>query len=696
MSDEAILSAVAGTEPSIYGLRWGERTRFAVLDIDKNSKYRSDLELAKLQERLAAVGLSATMYRSSDSGGWHLYIFLDDWADSGEVNEDLSGWLRALGYEIRGGVLEVFPSGMGLRLPLQSGFAWLDAKGSLIRTREEITTDEALASFLIDLEENKRIWSKAKDRIKRQLNAIDREKEGDAQEHKKAIDLEGFEKLFNYRLIADKYQKGREYWQSGLTQAGQRHDAILCVEHYLWHGDVVSGVPALPAEHNDEPRYRLIRAWLEAKHNGFCNHINRGNWRKVEAQIRRACKWRRPFGAVQVRTPYPLTENAIERLIGLSKRTGRTWSMEDFKKGNDGREWRARKRIRAALQLLTDQGRKPTVRGLERVSGCHRETIRRHSDIWQISPVVALSNGPGAKNPFLDLDLIGGGGTVPGGPGPGAEKSFLNPTLDGDSGDLVVVRQISAPESGVTGEDLGQAASLGSAVAPPIPPQAAATFRFGAPSAEQPCELAPIDLGCLLSCADRTVATARESDGMETAGSLASATQPSTGSKHWLGGSVSTCGLNGFLPSCAEPPLGPPHLNPREIFSKGSGLVLLQDDGGSSEAKAGAQTVAIGAGCLLFGRRTHGNAGKQGRPEWDNGKQAGQVSCTGVRRPADQLRLASTCRQCCIRVCGFCRQAQKPLHGADSACRQLLDKRLWIRHCHDVRGPPKCLQRLNS
>jgi hypothetical protein len=486
MSDEAVLSAVAGTEPSIYGLRWDKQTRFAVLDIDKNSKYRTEQELAKLQEQLAAVGLSATVYRSSESGGWHLYNFLDDWADSGEVNQFLSAWLKARGYEIRGGVLEVFPSGIGLRLPLQSGFAWLDRKGDFIRTREEITRDEALALFLTDLEENKKNWSEAKNRIIRELEAIDRAQEGNAQAHGKAIDIAGFEKLFNYRLIAEKYQEGRQYWQSGLTAAGQRHDAILAIEHYLWHGDELAGVPALPAEHNDEPRYRLILAWLEAKHNGFCNHINRSNWRKVQEQIRRACKWRRTLGAEQVRTPYLVTENSMERLIGLSRATGRTWTPEDFKKGNGGRELEAREKIRAALQLLTDQGRRVTVRGLERVSGCHRDTIRRHLDIWKISPVVALSNGPGDKNPFLDLDLRGRRGGMPVRTDTGGtEESFLNSPLDAGSGDLVLASSVS---------EVGFLEEAASAVAPPSPPLAAAWLSLVAHEPKQPCELAPIYL----------------------------------------------------------------------------------------------------------------------------------------------------------------------------------------------------------
>lgn len=266
------------------------------------------------------------------------------------------------------------------------------------------------------------------------------------QAHEKAIDTEGFDELFNYRLIPEKYQDGRQYWQEGLSKNGQRHDAILAIEHYLWHGDNFAGVPALPGEWNDEGRYRLILAWLKKNHNGFCNHINRGNWRKVEAQIRRAVKWRRPSGAFQVREPYQLTDRSIERLIALSKSTGRTWTPEDLRKGNNGREGGAREKIRAAFELLTSQGRRVSLRQLMRLTGCCNKTIKRHLDIWQISPAVALPSVGGDQNPFLVLDLKGTGCAVPGGVSPvgvhsgsGSEKEILDPRLGlGDSGDLLV------------------------------------------------------------------------------------------------------------------------------------------------------------------------------------------------------------------------------------------------------------------
>lgn len=431
LPDETILDAIDGKKTETYGLKFGDETRFAVLDIDKNSQYRNALELENLQAKLAAVGLIAKPYRSSESGGWHLYIFFEEWANRDQVHRCLSDWLRAHGYEIRNGVLEVNPSGMGLRLPLQPGFAWLDNKSNLIRTREELTRDEAIASFLLDLEENKKNWSEAKNRIASQLDTIDRSRDRDALAHQKAIDTEGFEKLFNYRLIPEKYEEGRRIWQEGLTKTGQRHDAIKAIEHYLWHGDESAGVPALPATENDEARYNLILRWLEERHNGFCNHINRGKWHKVKADIKRACLWRRRSETYQVRTPYLMSERAIEVLIARSKKSRRMWTMEDLQKGNEGRLAEARLKIRKATEQLITQGRRVTLRQLMRMTGCHKDTLNKHADIWKMSSI-SITRVAGDQSPFLDLDLGVGGGA----PGSEKEKEFFDPACFRDSGDL--------------------------------------------------------------------------------------------------------------------------------------------------------------------------------------------------------------------------------------------------------------------
>ena len=99
------------------------------------------------------------------------YLPFDDCEQSSEVRQTLKRWLEALGYEITGGQLEVFPSGNALRLPLQPGFAWLDQKVILIWTREELTTEQALASFLSDLESNACNWAEARSRIESQIIA---------------------------------------------------------------------------------------------------------------------------------------------------------------------------------------------------------------------------------------------------------------------------------------------------------------------------------------------------------------------------------------------------------------------------------------------------------------------------------------------------------------------------------------------
>jgi hypothetical protein len=307
-------------------------------------------------------------------------------------------------------VLEIFPSGNGLRLPLQAGFGWLDCSQdscSVKIRREELTAEQAIALFLNDLATRASNWEEAKKLITASLEERDRQKSKSAQEHEEAISGEGFDELFGYRLIPEKYAEGRSAWLNGLTKKGQRHDAILAVEHYLWHGDKSLGLPALPGEKNDENRYRMIRAWIEQKHNGHCNHINRGKWQKVEAQIRRAVKWRRSSNYSQARIAYPLTERLIERLTALSKGTKRIWTPEDLEKGNDGREAKAREKIQAAVKLLTDEKRRVTGRQIMRLTGCSYHTVKRHSDIWKISPVVSLPRAAGDQNSFLDLKAPG-------------------------------------------------------------------------------------------------------------------------------------------------------------------------------------------------------------------------------------------------------------------------------------------------
>jgi hypothetical protein len=363
----------------LRGCYWGETSRHAALDIDHGSEYHSSQALTKLLQDFAAVGLTLVPYRSSESGGWHLYCYFDSAVLSQEVETTIKNYLKARRYEIRSGTLEVFPSGNALRLPLQQGFGWLCPEGNLEISREELTEGQALVLLFNDMEENKRNWSEAKNRIERAISEIERSAGASVQEHEKAIANQGFDGLFQKGLDWEKWERGRNYWHLGLTEKSQRHDAIHCVGHYLWYGDEASGVRALPGQTRKGKRAAEIAAWLEAKHNGQSEEVNRGRQREVAGDIERAVSWTSQAALVKEYEPYRMTDRMIDRLMAVPH-----LCPDDLRLANERREKGARRKIRQALTEMLSQGEHPTVKSLVKATGCRKETVRRHSDIWRI------------------------------------------------------------------------------------------------------------------------------------------------------------------------------------------------------------------------------------------------------------------------------------------------------------------------
>lgn len=373
LSDQQIFAAVEGRLPHFAGARFGRQTRFAVIDIDTISPYYNMLSLVRLRRALELVGLGETHhYQSSDSGGWHLWIFFDTLVDADEVNKLLSAWLKKQGFSLGSGVLEIFPSANGLRIPLQPGFAWMSDK----MTRAELTLEQALRRFISD-STNTNEWHTAADSIKANLAA------GIAQQRSKQR---------RSGLIPDKWKLGQQLWTSGLQHWGQRHEAILAVEHYLWFGDEEAGIEALPGFQHDVARERVIVEWLKSKHNGMCRHINRGNWKLVLGDIGRACRWRT---SVNTHTPYAHTERKIERMMENPSLTPRR-----FITGNIARYNYALKRITDAFKELSSGGRTPSVNEVAEKAGAHWNTVRKHWDL--------LTASSGDQSPGNGRDLVPG------------------------------------------------------------------------------------------------------------------------------------------------------------------------------------------------------------------------------------------------------------------------------------------------
>jgi hypothetical protein len=158
LPDSEILKAIACAHPKFFiGCRAGKSTRFAVLDIDQKSRYHNKQSLDKLLHALSDAGLSrSSLYRSSYSGGWHLYLFFEEPINSADLRKQLIKLLTLNDFQVGKGQLEIFPHpggdgslGLGLRLPMQPGFAWLDKKTlDIDYERHELDPTQALELFV--------------------------------------------------------------------------------------------------------------------------------------------------------------------------------------------------------------------------------------------------------------------------------------------------------------------------------------------------------------------------------------------------------------------------------------------------------------------------------------------------------------------------------------------------------------------
>jgi hypothetical protein len=122
---------------SLYGVRPGATTAYALLDLDYGSPYhprRDPLALQRICDALEPLGLLAHLtLTSSDSKGLHLYFPCAEPMPSWQLALAVSTLLENAGFKIMSGWLEVFPNRKpfatdgsislynGHRLPLQQG-----------------------------------------------------------------------------------------------------------------------------------------------------------------------------------------------------------------------------------------------------------------------------------------------------------------------------------------------------------------------------------------------------------------------------------------------------------------------------------------------------------------------------------------------------------------------------------------------
>ncbi len=362
-----------------------------MLDIDAKSKYHNKAQFDRLMSVLSAAGLShSSLYRSSFSGGWHLYIFFEEPINSSELRRELVKLVTLSDFDLSKGTLEVFPHpgdaslGMGLRLPLQEGWAWLDKKTLEVDyERYELSATKALECFIdcLDADANSFKDFRALKRYVQELEARKRTaaSHGNKQPVSNVVPLRKPQKAIQpseYTTVVssifgqippgmnvDTWYKGQQFHINGLSGPSQRAEAIFSLGHYFFYGDPSRELPALGYGYEEERKW-AIREFLDARHNGCSEDINRGRADAV-AQVDRAANWR------------PSHKKSVEPKKWTPNQPI-SWIRE-----NANRKGNARKRIQEALEGLLKLGRSFTTVELQKAAGCSRETLYNHGDIWR-------------------------------------------------------------------------------------------------------------------------------------------------------------------------------------------------------------------------------------------------------------------------------------------------------------------------
>ncbi len=397
LTDSEILKAAACVHPKNFiGCRSGRASRFAVLDIDAGSKYHNAESLKLICSLLEKSGIAETvLYRSSESDGWHLYIFFDEPISSRDLRNQLVQLFRLHDFEINKGTLEIFPHpgdgkgsiGQGLRLPLQRGFAWLNADTLVVRDeRDELSPFEAVSKFAQDMicsvnsyhsfhqmkafverlaaTKEKIVSTSTTERKIANVVPIRKEDKYDCPEEAVSEVKSVFPKL-PPGIHADVWLRGRQYYSYGLTGRSQRADAIHSLSHYLFYGDPQNSISPLGYGYESERQW-VIEEILKTKNHGLSKDIDQGRSDAVR-QIERAANWVPPHKRgkdvvryeAKAKVPVSWVKNNAKR-AGLACRKIIA-AVEDFQEGN---------------QLFS-------IRDLALKSGVSTRTLYKHQELWK-------------------------------------------------------------------------------------------------------------------------------------------------------------------------------------------------------------------------------------------------------------------------------------------------------------------------
>jgi hypothetical protein len=355
----------------LYGVRFGPKTEYFLLDIDINSPYhpkQDPLAIPRIVAALEALGLTKyVVCTSSYSGGIHLYFPFAEAQDSYKLARVIQALLENDGFVFAPGLLEIFPNDRGFvdgipalyaahRLPMQAGSYLLNRGYERIWSNQDTFVQQwHLAQQYNNLNQHV---------LQRVFKALKRKK----------YRISGKANKFLNDLLTEIYQG----W-TGFGQTNRLLGRIAMLCYIFWHS--MNGCPPLEGR-------ALVRQIVEiAKslpgYTEFCRHQH-----EIE---QRAEEW---ANCVQSSRYFPYGIGKTHTLSAQEEpQLTPTWHEQ---KQEDARE-----RIKQAISHLLESNQLPTgptARFNALVQfGIGGGTLYKHRDLWHpehLMPVVPVENPP--------------------------------------------------------------------------------------------------------------------------------------------------------------------------------------------------------------------------------------------------------------------------------------------------------------
>ena len=347
----------------LYGVRFGSKTEYFLLDIDINSPYhpRQDpFATPRLVAALEPLGLTHYVICSSSySGGIHLYFPFAEAQDSYQLARAIQVLLENAGFVFASGLLEIFPNDRGFvdgipalyaahRLPMQAG------------------------SYLLD-RSYERIWSNQTTFVQQWHFAQQHNELSEKVLHqvlktakRKKYRISGKANKFLNDLLTEIYQG----W-SGFGQTNRLLGRIAMYGYIFWH----SVNDCAPLEGQALVRQIIEIAKSLPGYTEFCRHQH-----EIEE---RAEEW---ANCVQSSRYFPYG-------IGKTKTLSNPEATQPTPTWHEQKQEEARERIKQAIALLLESNQlpaAPTARFNALVKqGIGGGTLYKHKNLWHPEHLMA-------------------------------------------------------------------------------------------------------------------------------------------------------------------------------------------------------------------------------------------------------------------------------------------------------------------